>query len=159
VLPPAADGSLDLGGDLVLTHLRLEGGEPAPIELQPGQAKPGTAYPGEGLGPQAAARKDTLEHLIAELNERHGLNLDERHQLTLDQLERSLLADDGLREVARNNSLERFRLEFDPSFTKAVVENEERNREVYELIAANPALADRIRDFCARKIYAALRQQ
>jgi hypothetical protein len=38
-----------------------------------------------------------------------------------------------------------------------VLNNEERNREVYELIYGNSALAEQILDFYARKVYTDLR--
>jgi hypothetical protein len=91
------------------------------------------------------------------INQRFGLNLDERDQLVFDQFEKTWLADQELREVARNNAFEAFLLEFTRGFKQTVLNNEERNREVYELIYGNSALAEQILDFYARKVYTDLR--
>jgi type I restriction enzyme, R subunit len=157
VLPADADGSLQLGDELVLTHLRLDETSSGPIQIGAGPLAPGTAFPGGGQGGHSAAAVDRLSEVIDQINQRFGLNLDERDQLVFDQFEKTWLADQELRQVARNNAFEAFLLEFTRGFKQTVLHNEERNREVYDLIYGNSELAERILDFYARKVYTDLR--
>lgn len=157
VLPFDADGSLQLGDDLVLTHLRLDETGSGNIALTRGGVQPGTAFPGGGQGGHVLPSMDRLSVVVDAINQRFGLNLDERDQLVFDQFEKTWLADTELQQVARNNAFAAFLLEFTQGFKKTVLANEDRNREVYELIYGNTELAAQIIDFYARKVYADLR--
>ncbi len=157
VLPIDADGALQLGDDLVLTHLRIDQTGSADIVLTGGGAQPGTAFPGAGQGGHVLSTVERLSVVVEQINQRFGLNLDDRDQLVFDQFEKTWLADEELREVARNNAFEAFLLEFTQGFKRTVLDNEERNRGVYELIYGNVELATQIIDFYARKVYTDLR--
>ena len=157
VLPADADGSLQLGDELVLTHLRIDETSSGPIEIGGGPLTPGTAFPGGGQGGHSTSAVDRLSAVVDQINQRFGLDLDERDQLVFDQFEKTWLANEELRQVARNNAFEAFLLEFTRGFKQTVLDNEERNREVYELIYGNSQLAEQILDFYARKVYTDLR--
>lgn len=157
VLPEDADGSLQLGDELVLTHLRIDETSSGPIQIGGGPLTPGTAFPGGGQGGHSASVVDRLSAVVDQINQRFGLDLDERDQLVFDQFEKTWLANEELRQVARNNAFEAFLLEFTRGFKQTVLDNEERNREVYELIYGNAELAEQILDFYARKVYTDLR--
>jgi len=137
VLPADADGSLQLGDELVLTHLRIDETSSGSIDIEGGRVSPGTAFPGGGQGGHSASAVDRLSAVVDQINQRFGLDLDDRDQLVFDQFEKTWLADQELRQVARNNAFEAFLLEFTRGFKQTVLENEERNREVYELIYGN----------------------
>lgn len=157
VLPADADGSLQLGDELVLTHLRIDETASGPIQIVGGPLTPGTAFPGGGQGGHSGSVIDRLSAVVDQINQRFGLNLDDRDQLVFDQFEKTWLANEELKEVARNNAFEAFLLEFTRGFKQTVLDNEERNREIYDLIYGNTELADQIVSFYARKVYSEMR--
>src|SRR6266705_6853039 len=64
-------------------------------------------------GGTAPEEMDTLSHIIAELNERFGLNLGPEHRVTLGQMMEKLDSDTALDASARVNTRENVRLTFD----------------------------------------------
>jgi type I restriction enzyme, R subunit len=95
VLPADADGSLQLGDELVLTHLRIDETSSGPIQVPGGPLDPGTAFPGGGQGGHSASAMDRLSAVVDQINQRFGLNLDERDQLVFDQFEKTTAAQFG----------------------------------------------------------------
>lgn len=158
LLRDAATGGLDLGDDLVLTHLRLIDHEAAGIDLEPGQIEPGTALPGEGHGGSAEPKKDSLAEIIAAINERFGTDLDERDRLEVEKVELTLQADEELRTFANANSLESFALEFGPRFKNAILDTEAHTDRLYDLLLTNPDLAKMIESEVMRTTYQAMRR-
>jgi type I restriction enzyme, R subunit len=159
VLPADADGSLQLGEELILTHLRIEEIGSGRIQTADGPSQPAPAFPGGGQGENSQSATDRLSAVVDQVNQRFGLNLDERDQLVFDQFEKTWLADEELRQVARNNAFEAFLLEFTCGFQHTVLENKERNREIYDLIYENSELADQILHFYAGKVHTDLRSR
>ena len=159
LLPSIPDGRLDLGSDVVLTHLRLEEQAPAELELHPGENIPGTAFPGEGRGRQHDARLDKLGNITDELNRVIGLRLDERDRLAFEQFELSWLNDNELREVALANDLHGFALEFEKVFKRTVVNNEEANHDLYERLYHDEKFKKRVLDWYLTRVYELLRAE
>lgn len=153
LLPKTPDGRLDLGSDVVLTHLRLEDQGDQHIELTPGEAEPGTAYPGEGRGGAREARRDKLGNITEKLNSSFGLNLTERDRLVFEQFEESWAGNDDLRNVAVNNDLDSFRLEFEKVFKATVLDNEEANQELYDRIYNDEKFARTVVDWYLERMY------
>lgn len=158
LLRDAATGGLDLGDDLVLTHLRLINHDAADIELEPGEIEPGTALPGGGHGGSAEPKKDSLAEIIAAINERFGTDLDERDRLEVEKVELTLQADEELRTFANANPLESFALEFGPRFKNAILDTEAHTDRLYDLLLTNPDLAKMIESEVMRTTYSALRE-
>ncbi len=69
------------------------------------------------------------------LNERFGLELGEADQLLFDQFEESWAADPDLVNQARNNTLENFRLVFNPKFINTSGSRSRRNTHEAEGVA------------------------
>jgi type I restriction enzyme R subunit len=157
LLPEIPDGRLDLGSDVVLTHLRLEEQGLADIELEAGKGEPGSAFPGEGRGGSRDVRLDKLGNITEELNQIFGLNLTERDRLAFEQFEVSWLADDDLRSIAKANDLAGFRLEFEKAFRRTILDNEEANRELYERLHGDSVFSDRVLDWYLTRMYELLR--
>jgi len=153
LLPKRASGRLDLGSDVVLTHLRLEELGLQDIELEPGQAQPVTAFPGEGRGGGRDVRLERLGDITQSLNEAFGLNLTERDRLAFEQFEVSWLRDEGLREVARENTLPDFRLEFEKAFSRTILENEGANRDLYERLFHDKKFGATVLDWYLTRMY------
>src|SRR5581483_7555136 len=69
LLRDAATGGLDLGDDLVLTHLRLQQHGAQDLDLEPGEIEASKAFIGDGLGRSHESKKESLAELIAAINE------------------------------------------------------------------------------------------
>jgi type I restriction enzyme R subunit len=159
LLPDIPDGRLNLGSDVVLTHLRLEDWGAADIELESGEGKPGTAFPDEGKDHTRDVRLDTLGNITEELNNAFGLSLTERDRLVFEQFEVSWLADAELREIAKANDLDAFRLEFEKTFERTVLDNEEANRDLYERLFHDKKFSARVKDWYLSRMYELLRSE
>ena len=157
LLPAIPDGRLELGSDVVLTHLRIEEQGTADIELVAGEGEPGSSFPGEGRGRTRDPRFDRLGNITDELNRHFGLALDERDRLAFEQFEVTWLNDDGLRAVANANDLAGFRLEFERAFARAVLDNEEANHDLYDRLRDNDAFRERAIDWYLARVYEVLR--
>lgn len=159
LLPARPDGQLQLGTDVILTHLRLEQREAYDLVLEPGGAEPKSALPGEGRGPRHEGRKDSLGNITEDLNKHFGLNLTERDRLVFEQFELSWLADEDLRAVAQANDVSDFRLEFEKAFKRVILENEEANRDLYQRLVTDPRLEAHVLDWYLGRLYQVLRSQ
>ncbi len=159
-LPAQTAGGLEIGSDVLLTHLRLVAHGAEDIELTPGEIEPGKPFPGEGGA--AGSRDpllDRLEAVIAQINETFGAELDDRDRLEAEKLRLTLLDDDELRTFARANSEENYALEFHDRFKTAILDQEERNRRLYELLLTKPELAALIETELMRETYRELREE
>jgi type I restriction enzyme R subunit len=77
---------------------------------------------------------ETLSRIIAELNERFGLDLGPEDRVTLEQIATALEQDAGLDASTRVNTRENVRLTFDPKVEDKIQEIVERNFELYRRI-------------------------
>jgi type I restriction enzyme R subunit len=110
---------LDLGAEVELTHLRTEMTFEGSLALksQTGEVKGITA----GKGKLHEPEMERLSKIVEVLNERFGLDLGEADQLLFDQFEETWAADHELVGQAKNNSMENFKLVFDPKFINTIV--------------------------------------
>ncbi len=100
------------------------------------ERKPGVLDPVGTKGPYGASEEEieTLSRIIAELNERFGLNLGPEHRLTLNQMMQRLDADAALDASARVNTRENVRLTFDQKVESVIQEIVDSNFELYKRI-------------------------
>src|SRR5438034_10816141 len=80
------------------------------LERKPGVLHPVGPKGGHGMVPEEL---ETLSRIIAELNERFGLNLGPEHRVTLGHMMEKLDDDAALDAAARVNTRENVRLTFD----------------------------------------------
>ena len=76
-----------------------------------------------------------------------------------DQFEEGWAADGELATQARNNTLDNFRLVFDPKFMSTVVTRMDSNEAIFKQILDDPDFRDVLAEFYVRKIYERLRQE
>jgi type I restriction enzyme R subunit len=157
LLRDAATGGLDLGDDLVLTHLRLKRHDTAGLELEPGEIEPSKVFIGEGLGAGHDAKKESLAELIAAINERFGTDLDERDRLEAEKVKVTLSADRELMTFAKANPIDHFALEFSAKFKNAILDTEAHTERLYNLLLTNPELAAMIEHDIMKSTYHAMR--
>jgi hypothetical protein len=93
------------------------------------------------------------------INEQFGADLDERDRLEAEKIKVTLLADEDLKTFAKANTEENYALEFGPKFKGAILDQEERNRRLYDLLLGNPELAAILERELARETYLALRDE
>lgn len=114
------------------------------LERRTGQLDPIRTKPHCGIQEEEL---ETLSRIIAELNERFGLNLTDEHRVTLEQLRDALDQDDGLDASARVNTRENVRLTFDPKVEDKIQEIVETNFELYKRITDDPAFGQALKNF------------
>jgi type I restriction enzyme R subunit len=108
---------------------------------------------GERLEPQRATEKyipapedlEPLSVIIAELNERFGLELGDQHRITLSQMMASLDEDPALDASARVNTRENVRLAFEQKVEDAIQGIVETNFDLYKRITDDPAFGEAIK--------------
>jgi type I restriction enzyme R subunit len=155
---PADDGGIDLGSEVELTALQIEAtytGKLSP-ESEGGEV---VAIFGEGRGKRFEAPLEHLSKIIEVLNERFGLNLSETDQLLFDQFEEGWAGDQELAAQARNNTIDNFRLVFDPKFMSTVVTRMDSNEAIFKQILDDADFRDVLAEFYLRKMYERLRHE
>jgi type I restriction enzyme R subunit len=110
-----------------------------PGVLDPAGAKGGYAVPPEQLEP--------LSRIIAELNDRFGLNLGPEHRLTLGQMMERLEDDAALDAAARVNTRENVRLTFDQKVEHVIQDIVDSNFDLYKRITDDRAFGEALKNF------------
>ncbi len=101
---------------------------------------------------------EPLSVIIAELNERFGLNLGPEHRVTLGQMMDKLDEDAALDASARANTRENVRLTFEQKVEAAIQEIVDSNFELYKRITDDRAFGDAIKNFLFDQYLRAHRQ-
>ncbi len=99
---------------------------------------------GHGVTPEEL---ETLSRIIAELNERFGLNLGPEHRVTLGQMMEKLDDDAALDAAARVNTRENVRLTFDQKVEHVIQEIVDSNFDLYKRITDDRAFGEAIKNF------------
>jgi type I restriction enzyme, R subunit len=97
-----------------------------------------------GLPPE---EMETLSRIIAELNERFGLNLGPEHRVTLSQMMEKLDGDPALDAAARVNTRENVRLTFDHKVEAVIQEIVDTNFELYKRITDDRGFGAALKNF------------
>jgi len=90
---------------------------------------------------------EPLSRIIAELNERFGVNLGEEHRLTLNRMMERLDSDAALDASARVNTRENVRLTFDHKVEDVIQEIVDSNFDLYKRITDDKTFGDALKDF------------
>jgi type I restriction enzyme R subunit len=118
VLPAEPSGTLDLGDQVAMTHLRVAHTGAHDLRLDQGG---GTLHAfGEGAPGGYEELLAPLSELIGRMNERFGADLSEADLLHLEGIGADMVADPDVQQQAAANTKENFGLEFDKRFTDAV---------------------------------------
>jgi len=99
---------------------------------------------GYGLAPEEV---EALSRIIAELNERFGLNLGPEHRVTLAHMMEKLDDDAALEAAARVNTRENVRLTFDHKVENVIQEIVETNFDLYKRITDDAAFGEALKNF------------
>ena len=105
-----------------------------------------------------AEQMEPLSRIIAELNERFGLNLGPEHRVTLGQMMERLDTDAALDASARVNTRENVRLTFDQKVERVIQEIVDSNFDLYKRITDDRAFGEAIKNFLFDQYLRAHRQ-
>jgi hypothetical protein len=130
--------------DMESYRIRQTGSGPIPLERTGEQLKPILT---KEYYAQAPEELEPLSQIIAELNERFGLNLGPEHRVTLGQIIEKLNDDAALDASARVNTRENIRLTFDHKVEDVIQEIVDSNFELYKRVTDDRAFGEALRDF------------
>ncbi len=114
------------------------------LERRPGVLEPVSTKQGHGVTPEEL---ETLSRIIAELNERFGLNLGPEHRVTLGQMMGKLDDDAALDAAARVNTRGNGRLTFDQKVEHVIQEIVDSNFDLYKRITDDRAFGEAVKNF------------
>ena len=89
---------------------------------------------------------EALSHIIAELNERFGIELGPEHRVTLSRMMERLEEDAALDAAARVNTLENVRITFDHKVEEIIQEIVDLNFDLYKRITDDPNFGEVIKN-------------
>jgi type I restriction enzyme R subunit len=115
-----------------------------PLERKVGVLPPIGTKGGRLDGPDEL---EALSRIIADLNERFGLDLGPEHRVTLGQMMERLDTDAGLDASARVNTRENVRLTFDQKVEHVIQEIVDSNFDLYKRITDDRAFGDALKNF------------
>jgi type I restriction enzyme R subunit len=152
------DGSLDLGAEVELTHLRIE--KSAEIDASLAGTHPDderlSALPG-AAGASPDPQTERLSAIIDRLNERHALNLTITDALLFEQFKGDWVADPELAAQAKANTLDNFLIVFAKKFLSTVLSRMDANADIFKAINDDKGFAEDLKASYGREVYLALR--
>jgi type I restriction enzyme R subunit len=141
--------------DMESYRIQQTGSGKIALERRTGMLDPVSTKSAPPTGPEEL---EALSRIIAELNERFGLNLGPEHRLTLGQMMERLDADPGLDASARVNTRENVRLTFDQKVEHAIQDIVDSNFDLYKRITDDPAFGAAVKNFLFDQYLRAHRQ-
>ena len=141
--------------DMESYRIQQTGSGKISLERRNGVLDPQTTKGGHTLPPEEL---EMLSRIIAELNERFGLNLGPEHRVTLGQMMERLDADPGLDASARVNTRENVRLTFDQKVEQVIQEIVDSNFDLYKRITDDRAFGEAVKNFLFDQYLRAHRQ-
>lgn len=133
-LPPVGHGQgVDLGDDVQLKFYRLQKIEEGQIKLDVGDAMP-LSGPGEAGTGNSDDEEVPLSTLVQQLNERFGTAFTTGDQLFFDQIEAEALTRADIRQAAKANTVENFKLVFDQALDGLFIDRMEGNDDIFRRV-------------------------
>ncbi len=129
--------------DMESYRIQQTGGGKIALERRPGVLDPVSTKTAYGVDP---GEIETLSRIIAELNERFGLQLGPEHRVTLGQMMEKLDDDAALDAAVRVNTRENVRLTFDQKVEHVIQEIVDSNFDLYKRITDDRAFGEVIKN-------------
>ncbi len=141
--------------EVELEYYRLQKISEGSISLHEGYAKPlaGSREVGTGM---VREENVPLSRLIDIINERFGGELTEADQLFFDQIAEAAALDEGLRQAAQVNPLDKFQLLFKQTLESLFVERMEMNEELFTEYMSNAEIQALVAAWLGRQVYSRL---
>jgi type I restriction enzyme R subunit len=132
-------GSVDIDDSVVLTHLRTQiEAQNADLSLLHGSEDPMDPAIVERSGGKKEDSTELLSRLIADLNERFGLNLTDADRIWFEQQQQHYANDPDLKAVAEANDYDNFELYFEPLVASGLIERHEANEDLFQAFFNQP---------------------
>ncbi|HHJ14088.1 MAG TPA: type I restriction endonuclease subunit R, partial [Gammaproteobacteria bacterium] len=141
--------------EVELEYYRLQKISEGSISLHEGYAKPldGPREVGTGM---VREENVPLSRLIDIINERFGGELTEADQLFFDQIAEAAALDEGLRQAAQVNPLDKFQLLFKQTLESLFIERMEMNEELFTEYMSNSEMQALVAAWLGRQVYSRL---
>ncbi len=145
VHPEQAELPLEVQQNIDMESYRIQETASGSIQLD---RKADRLDPAKSKDPRAPAPEELepLSRIIAELNERFGVDLGPEHRITLGQMMEKLDADDSLDAAARVNTRDNVRLTFDHKVEKVIQQIVDSNFDLYKRITDDRAFGELIKN-------------
>ena len=157
LLPNQDTERIDIGSEVMLTHLRTQLIESGSAALTEGDGTISAIFSGQGKMFEPDA--EPLSSIIEALNEKFGTDLNERDQLLFDQFEETWVANPKVAAQARNNEFDNFRLVFDRMFMGTVVERMDDNEAIFKRLLDDDEFKETLIGLYATRVYRRLRAE
>ncbi len=132
-------GTVDIDDSVVLTHLRTQIiAQNEDLSLTHGTEEPMGPAISESTGGKPEDETGLLSRLIADLNERFGLNLTDADRVWFEQQQQHYANDPDLKEVARANDYDNFEMHFVPLVADGLIERHEANEDLFKAFFNQP---------------------
>jgi type I restriction enzyme R subunit len=132
-------GSVDIDDSVVLTHLRTQiEAQNVDLSLLHGSEDPMDPAIVESSGGKKEDDTELLSRLIADLNERFGLNLTDADRIWFEQQQQHYANDPDLKAVAEANDYDNFELYFEPLVAGGLIERHEANEDLFKAFFNQP---------------------
>ena len=142
VLPRAVGDPMPLiSSSVQLAHLRTSITSDEELTLDKGSEEAGVTFSGGGKGKQAETPMDRLSVLIANLNEVFGSDLGETDQIWIEQQRITVLADEEMRSIAKDNDRDQFVVALEAKVKDLIVDRHEANGQLFDAFFGNPRFA------------------
>ena len=156
-LPRRGSGpAYQFDAEVQLQYYRLQKISEGSISLRDGEAHPldGPSEVGSGLvRPQPVP----LSQLIDILNDRFGTEFNQADQFFFDQILETAIADDGLKQAAKVNPAEKFKLVFKSLLKSLFIERMDHNEDVFVYVMNDGPVQEIVTDWMASEAYRRLR--
>jgi type I restriction enzyme R subunit len=130
--------------DMESYRIRQTGSGSIALDRRAGMLDPIGTKGAHGIAPE---EMEALSRIIAELNERFGLDLGPEHRVTLAQMMAKLDGDTALDAAARANARENVRLTFDQKVEHVIQEIVDSNFDLYKRITDDRTFGATLKDF------------
>jgi len=132
-------GTVDIDDSVVLTHLRTQIiAQSEDLSLSTGSEESLDPAFVETSGGKPEDSKELLSLLIADLNNRFGLNLTDADRVWFEQQQQHYANDPDLMEVARANDYDNFEMHFVPLVADGLIERHEANEDLFQAFFNQP---------------------
>jgi type I restriction enzyme R subunit len=132
-------GSVDIDDSVVLTHLRTQiEAQNVDLSLLHGSEDPMDPAVIESTSGKKEDDTELLSRLIADLNERFGLNLTDADRIWFEQQQQHYANDPDLKAVAEANDYDNFELYFEPLVAGGLIERHEANEDLFKAFFNQP---------------------
>jgi type I restriction enzyme, R subunit len=132
-------GSVDIDDSVVLTHLRTQiEAQNVDLSLLHGSEDPMDPAVVESTSGKKEDDTELLSRLIADLNERFGLNLTDADRIWFEQQQQHYANDPDLKAVAEANDYDNFELYFEPLVAGGLIERHEANEDLFKAFFNQP---------------------